>query len=304
MSTERSFGPVHFIPGNNAGKYPHSNSLYIEDAGVLIDAGADRERYQALRDGPGVREVWLSHWHEDHFGCIDLFDDLPLRQMPSEAEPLADVEKFLDWYGIRDEEFRAYWRKTLAEDFHYRPRRASRHFEPGEIIDLGSCHVEVIHAPGHTPGNLAFFFIEPAVLFLGDYDLTRFGPWYGDRDSSIELTITSVQRLQQIPARVWLTSHEHGIFEEPPGEIFDRYLAVIDERERKLLEYLNEAPRTLADIVGQAIVYRKPRQPRAFFEWGEQAIMGKHLERLLRAGRIGCQDGRYRTLIQIADSAT
>lgn len=294
MSNEKNFGPVRFIPGSNSGKYPHSNSLYVEAAGVLIDAGADRERYQALRDGSGVREIWLSHWHEDHFGCIDLFDDLPLRQMKVEAEPLADLEHFLDWYGIRNEEFRDYWRKTLVEDFHFRPRRASSYFEPGEIIDLGSCRVEVIHAPGHTPGNLAFFFLEPEVLFLGDYDLTRFGPWYGDRDSSIELTMASVERLRQIPARVWLTSHEHGIFEEPPGEVFDRYLAVITEREQKLLEYLRGAPRSLREIVGQGMVYRKPRQPRAFFEWGEGAIMGKHLEWLIRGGRVVDEEGRYR----------
>ncbi|MFA7269229.1 MAG: MBL fold metallo-hydrolase [Sterolibacterium sp.] len=294
MSGERFFGPVRFIPGGNSGKYPHSNSLYIEEAGVLIDAGADRSRYRALRDGPGVREVWLTHWHEDHFGCIDLFDGIPLRQMEIEAEPLSGLEHFLDWSGSMDEKFREYWRKTLIEDFHYRPRRADSFFNPGEVIDLGSCHAEVIHAPGHTPGNLAFFFHEPAVLFLGDYTLTHFGPWYGDRDSSIDLTIASVERLRRIPARVWLTSHEHGIFEEPPGEAFDRYLAVIDEREHKLLDYLHGAARTLSEIAGQCIVYRKPRHPRTHFEWSERAIMSKHLERLIRDGRVIAEEGCFR----------
>lgn len=290
---ERSFGPIRLIPGANKGRYPHSNSVYVEGAGILIDAGADEARYRELIAGPGVKEVWLSHWHEDHLTYLDLFAGLPLRQMAVEAEPLADLEAFLDWYGIGKEEYRDYWRRTLPTDFHFRPRQATSYFTPGEIIDLGSCTAEVIHAPGHTPGFAAFFFREPEVCYLGDYDLTRFGPWYGDRDGSIDGTIASVRRLQQVPAKAWLTSHEDGCFEGDATEAFDAYLAVIDEREAKLLEFLS-APRTMEDIVAACLVYRKPREPKAFFEWGEGAIMGKHLERLMQRGAVVLEGGRYR----------
>jgi glyoxylase-like metal-dependent hydrolase (beta-lactamase superfamily II) len=290
---ERSFGPVRLIPGANKGRYPHSNSVYVEGAGVLIDAGADEARYRELIAGPGVKEVWLSHWHEDHLTYLDLFEGLPLRQMAIEAEPLADLEAFLDWYGIGKEEYRDYWRRTLPTDFHFKPRKATRYFTPGEVIDLGTCTAEAIHAPGHTPGFTAFFFREPEVCYLGDYDLTRFGPWYGDRDGSIDGTIASVRRLQQVPAKAWLTSHEDGCFEGDATEAFDAYLAVIDEREAKLLEFLS-APRTMEDIVAACLVYRKPREPKAFFEWGEGAIMGKHLERLMQRGAVVLEGGRYR----------
>ena len=37
----RQFGPVRLIPGANKGRYPHSNSVFVEGAGILIDAGAD-----------------------------------------------------------------------------------------------------------------------------------------------------------------------------------------------------------------------------------------------------------------------
>jgi glyoxylase-like metal-dependent hydrolase (beta-lactamase superfamily II) len=290
---ERSFGPIRLIPGANKGRYPHSNSVYVEGAGVLIDAGADEARYRELIAGPGVKEVWLSHWHEDHLTYLDLFEGLPLRQMAIEAEPLADLEAFLDWYGIGKEEYRDYWRRTLPTDFHFKPRKATRYFTPGEVIDLGTCTAEAIHAPGHTPGFTAFFFREPEVCYLGDYDLTRFGPWYGDRDGSIDGTIASVRRLQQVPAKAWLTSHEDGCFEGDATEAFDAYLAVIDEREAKLLEFLS-APRTMEDIVAACLVYRKPREPKAFFEWGEGAIMGKHLERLMQRGAVVLEGGRYR----------
>jgi glyoxylase-like metal-dependent hydrolase (beta-lactamase superfamily II) len=293
MPEERVFGPVRLIPGGPKGRYPYSHSVYVDGAGVLIDAGADEARYRELIAGPGVKEIWLTHWHEDHLGFLDLFEGVPLRHMAVEAEALSGVEAMLDWYGIMQEEYRDYWRKVLPEEFHIKPRRATRHFTPGEIIDLGSCTVEVIHAPGHTPGFTAFFFREPAVLFLGDYDLSEFGPWYGDREGSIEGTIAAVKRLQQVPAKVWLTSHEEGCFEGDATAAFERYLAVIDEREAKLLDLLS-APRTLADIVAACLVYRKPREPKAFFEWGEGAIMGKHLERLTKSGAVVLEDGRYR----------
>ena len=118
------------------------------------------------------------------------------------------------------------------------------------------------------------------MLFLGDYDLTAFGPWYGDRDSSIQETISSIKRLKEIPATIWLTCHETGIFEEDPGDLWDQYLAVIDYREQRLLDFLNQ-PRTMADIVDAWIVYQRPREPKEFYALTEEMIMQKHLDLLV-----------------------
>ncbi|HUT52064.1 MAG TPA: MBL fold metallo-hydrolase [bacterium] len=290
---EKCIGPVRFIPGENRGRYPYCNSVYIEGARILIDPASDRGRLMELRDGPGVKEVWLSHWHEDHFMHLDLFEGVPFAMPALETAPLTDPEIFMDWYGIDDPGFRNFWRQALKDTFHFRPRTPSRTFKGGEEIALPGVTVDVIHVPGHTPGHLAFLFREPGVLFMADYDLTKFGPWYGDRDSSIEDTIASVNRLRRVPARAWLTGHEHGLFESEPGELWDRYLAVIDEREEKLLAYLSE-PRTIVEIVNQWIVYKKPREPKGFFEYGERALMAKHLERLIRAGSVMEEDGEYR----------
>jgi hypothetical protein len=130
------------------------------------------------------------------------------------------------------------------------------------------------------------------VLFMGDYDLFEFGPWYGDVESSIEKTINSVKRLRHLPAKVWFTGHETGVFEEDPGEMWNRYLDVISNREKKLYEFLDQ-PRSLEDIVGQWLVYGKPKEPKAFFEFGERAIMKKHLQRLSEKGLIGTDGTRY-----------
>ena len=292
---EKHFGPVWFIPGENSGKYPFCHSIYIERADVLIDPASDRKRLTQIRENHGIGAIWLSHWHEDHLMHLDLFDDLPLSISKTDAPPLSDLELFLDSYGMDEEDERQHWRVILRENFHFRPRKPSSFLHDGEIIQLDGTKVEVISTPGHTPGHLSFWFQELGIIFLGDYDLTRFGPWYGDVDSSIEETIWSVKRLRDIPAKVWLTAHETGVFEEPPGDLWDQYLGVIDERETKLLELL-EKPQTLEDIVGVWIIYGRPREPKAFFEFGERAHMKKHLERLINQGIVTKDGDRYRRL--------
>ncbi len=289
---EHTFGAIRFIPGGNRGRYPCCHSIYIAGAGVLIDPASDRERLARLRGEEGVREVWLSHWHEDHFTHLDLFDDLPLRVSAPDAPMLSGMEQFLDGYGIDRPDHRAFWRRVLTEQFHFKPRTPSAYLSGGQVVDLGPVTVEILETPGHTPGHLAFLFREEAVLFMGDYDLTAFGPWYGDTLSSIPQTIASVERLRQVPARVRLTGHEKGIFETEPGDLWERYLGVIAVREARLLELLAE-PKTLEEIAGAWIVYGRPRDPVEFFAFGEQAIMKKHLEQLTAQGRVVAAGPRW-----------
>jgi hydroxyacylglutathione hydrolase len=289
---ERCFGPIRFIPGENLGRYPYCNSLYIENAGVLIDPASNRERLVRLRDEEDVKMVWLSHWHEDHFAHLDLFDDLPLWISAVDAPPLSDLEILLDWYGFNEQE-RPYWRRFINEQFHYRPRKPDRFLLERETLRFDGLNIDIIATPGHTPGHLAFFFREPSVLFSGDYDLTRFGPWYGDVHSNIDQVLSSLERLQRIPAHTVLTGHETGIFENPPAKLWQRYGEVIQEREKKLLDLL-EQPGTLDEITSACIIYGKPREPKEFFAFGERVHMMKHLEHLQKLGAVLLENGRYR----------
>lgn len=289
---EKKFGPIRFLPGINRGKYPYCHSVYIEGAKILIDPASDRERLKRLRDEEGVAQVWLSHWHEDHFMDLDLFDDLPLGIHPLDAPPLSTLDHFLDAYDIRSSDFRESWRSIATDMFHFRPRTPQILLDAGTRDCGGGITVDILHTPGHTPGHLAFFFREAGVLFLGDYDLTPFGPWYGDRDSSIAETISSVHRLEKISARTWLTCHETGVFEKPPGPLWSDYLAVIAGRESRLLEFL-AVPRSKEEIITAWLVYRKQREPLDFYRFAEWAIISKHLSGLTDDGRVLLEDGLY-----------
>jgi glyoxylase-like metal-dependent hydrolase (beta-lactamase superfamily II) len=152
MDKDVQFGRIRFIRGDNGGKYPFNHSVYLEgkDVRVIIDPSCSLRKLSDLKEKDGVDQVWLSHWHEDHMGFLNLFDNCTLRI-------------------------------------------SQRDFPP---LDLGSLKVKLVATPGHTPGHLSFFFPDEESLFLGDYDLTTFGPWYGDVYSGIEQTITSLRKLK------------------------------------------------------------------------------------------------------------
>ncbi len=295
MIKKHSLGPVKIIPGPDNATYPFCHSFFIEGAGILIDPAADRNQLIELKKTGKVRTIWLSHCHEDHFRHLDLFDDLPLWIGEYDAPPLTDLDLFFDWYGLDEPQFRESFGAQLIENFHLRPRTPARLLHDGEIINLGTVTVEIIHAPGHTPGNLAFFFREPKILFMGDIDLTAFGPWYGDLYSDIDDLIKTVNRLRDIPAKIWLTSHETGLFEKEPGELWDNYLGVIQKRESKLLEVLKN-PSNMEDIIHSWIIYGKPREPRDFYEFAERMHMQKHLEKLVANGRVVYENGYYQRI--------
>lgn len=284
---DRQFGRISFICGENGGRYPFNHSLYIEGdaARVIIDPASNLEKLKRLQKKDGVDMVWLSHWHEDHIRYLYLFEDCPKWISARDFPPLSNVEIFLDWYGLEETPQRDYWKKEMLGTFNFQPQHKARFIEDDEKIDLGNLQVQVIATPGHTPGHLSFFFPAEEILFLGDYDLTSFGPWYGDVASSIEDTIKSIHRLKAIPAKRWITCHDTGLFEENPGDLWGSYENVIYEREARLLEFLGQ-PRSLQEIAAAWLIYGKPREPRDFFEFNERALMKKHLDYLVRQGRV------------------
>lgn len=291
---DRQFGRLRFVCGESRGKYPFNHSLYIEgsQARAIIDPACSLEKLKSLRDKEGVDMVWLSHWHEDHFHYMYLFDNSSLWISERDFPPLTDIEIFLDWYGVSDERSYTYWKKVMKDEFNFQPQHEAHFIRDEEEIDLGQVKVQAIATPGHTPGHLSFFFREEEILFLGDYDLTSFGPWYGDVYSDIDETIKSIRRLKQIPAKKWIACHGDGLFEENPGKLWDNYENIIYERERKILEFLRQ-PRTLKEISAAWLIYGKPREPLEFFEFGERALLKKHLERMIKMEMVDVDSGRY-----------
>lgn len=286
------FGCIKFIPGPRDGRYPACNSLFIDDKiKAVIDPGSDeKELLDISRLKPGM--VISSHYHEDHRTYLNMFADSDLVVHGAELPCYLSINSFLDYYGLLGRRHEQAWRELAVSRFKYRERVPSREIADGDLVDFGTTQLRVIHTPGHSPGHCCFHFPREGIFFLGDLDMTSFGPWYGDRVSDIDQTIESIRRILEIDAQIYISSHAQVIRGEI-NSLADSYIGVIKRREEKLLEYLSE-PRTLDEIVGQWICYGKYREPEYFFEFGERSLMKKHLERLEKHGMAALsEDGRY-----------
>jgi glyoxylase-like metal-dependent hydrolase (beta-lactamase superfamily II) len=135
------------------------------------------------------------------------------------------------------------------------------------------------------------------MMFTADLDLTKAGPYYGDRTSDIDETIRSLERLKTFEVETYLTAHGKGILEGDSGHI-DRYLEVIFLREEKLIEFLSKGPKTLEQVVQEGIIYGN--RVVSIGPWdlmlSERMMILKHLSRLVSMKRVE-QEGDFYILL-------
>lgn len=281
-------GRLRYIKG---GRYPHCHSLFIDDQiRAFIDPACDDTILKSLHSEKEINIIINSHCHEDHFLNNYLFPDAELWAHELEAPMFRDMEVLLDAWMSPEE--RAGEKGDEARDFlinvaHYTPREPDRLLRDGEEVSFGDTRLQVLHMPGHSPGHLCFLFPDERVLFAGDLDLVRAGPYYGDRGSDIDDTIQSLKRMMALDVDTYLVAHgKQGIYEGNP-EFVQNYLDVIYQRENRLLEALRETERTLDDIAALGIIYGKRDESDIWFiAASERNMMRKHLNRLLKQGRI------------------
>lgn len=291
---DRRLGRVTVLGDARGGKYPHGSSVLVEGLArtALIDPSlAIVPRAKTL---PRVDLVVNSHCHEDHLAGNFLFPDASWHVHHLDLPGLRSLDAMMEIYGY-DEAVLTPFRKIVVEQFHYVPREDAAGFEDGAVFDLGGVRLRVIHAPGHTRGHCLFHIEPDDVLYLGDVDLTTFGPYYGDAWSDLESFERTLAQVRELRARWYVTFHHIGVVEGHDAfvERLDRYAGVIRRREERLVAFLAE-PRTLDEIVRHRFVYRSQDEI-AYADPVERRSMGQHLARLLASGRVEeVEAGRFR----------
>lgn len=284
-SVDRRFGRTTVLGDPRGGRYPHGHTLLVEgrDAVAIIDPSLGVRARAAGLPRPDL--VLNSHCHEDHIAGNSLFGSASWHLHAADLPGIGSLDAMMEIYGYA-EPFAAGLRETITLQFHYRARPDAKPFVDGDRFDLGGVSIRVIHTPGHTRGHSCLLVEPDGVLYLGDIDLSSFGPYYGDAWSDLEDFERSLARVREIDARWYATFHHVGVVEgrEAFVERLDRFAAVIRRREERLLEFLRE-PHHLDEIVRHRFVYR-PQDPVPWADPVERRSMSGHLERLLRDGTV------------------
>lgn len=294
MSDVLRFGPVAVHLGEKSGKYPDGNQIIVTgaDARVAFDTPLVANRIGTEFDD--VDLVILGHAHEDHMAGLHR---VPRAKVQVHEADLAAVQS---WAGLKahygyPEAVMPAMREMIDRDFFYHPRPDATGYHDGATWDLGGCvRIRAQHLPGHTSGHCALLVDSEGLAFIGDIDLTGFGPYYGDVTSSLASFRVSLRKVAELEAKVWVTSHHRAVITERSQFLADlaKFAAKIDERSDKLLGYLREKPHTLAELVQRRLLY-PPGFYLPYVPSAEENSIRMHLDELVAAGRVSKHGDHY-----------
>jgi glyoxylase-like metal-dependent hydrolase (beta-lactamase superfamily II) len=288
-------GAVSVYFGEKSGKYPDGNQVVVRGADTLAAFDTPLVANRMGRELLDADLVILGHVHEDHMAGLHR-----LRQAQVFVHE-ADVAAARSWDGLA----RHYgyapavlerMRAMIERDFHYTPRPDARAYADRETWDLGGgVRVHAFHMPGHTSGHCVLFVEPDAVAFIGDIDLSSFGPYYGDATSSLADFRRTLQRVKDIPAKVWVTSHHKGVITDRPAflGLLEAFGARLDEREEEIADYLRAQPATLEELVEYRFLYPRHLED-VWYAEAERRTTEQHLDALRQAGRAVAEEGRWR----------
>ena len=287
MDSVQHWGAARVYLGDKSGKYPDGNQVIVQGAEWRVAFDTPQVANRIGPDFDQVDLVILGHVHEDHMAG--------LHRVPGARVQVheADLAAAQSWAGLSAHY--GYAQPVLDElhplivaDFNYQPRPDATAYADGTVWDLGGgVRIRAHHLPGHTSGHCALVVESEGLAFIGDIDLTGFGPYYGDATSSLRQFRQSLQAVAELDARVWVTSHHRAVLSDRAQFLADlrRFAGKIDERSDKLLGYLQDGPQTLDQLVARRLLY-----PLGFHlpyvDSAERHSIAMHLDELAQARRV------------------
>ena len=274
---------------------------------VLIDPGAGSRRLTELKQKHHIDMVFNTHFHFDHIAYNYLFDESRILINEKEAPCFRDRRAIPPVIGIEEVYGKGWvngWLQRIAdpttEKSPYSPQnnhewwlstaRLDGEYKWGEVLDFGKTKMHVIGAPGHSGGFSCMYFPRYGAIYVADLDLAPFGPFYGGSDGDIDQFISSCREIENVDAEFFITSHEMGILSKEEFRTgMNGYLAVIEERDKKILSVLS-APLSLEEVALRGLIYGRKYHVDAWVYMWEFITIKKHLRRMeqqQRVSRIG-----------------
>jgi glyoxylase-like metal-dependent hydrolase (beta-lactamase superfamily II)/8-oxo-dGTP pyrophosphatase MutT (NUDIX family) len=257
----------------------HTNCFIIGgDEFVVIDPASPYEEEQkALADcvaeliaqGRTMREIILSHLHQDHISGANALSNHLQNKIPIAAHRITAE-------SVKDE-------------------IAVTHFiEDEEIITLKGrgyipdINLKALHTPGHARGHLCFYEETTGTLLTGDNIVGLGSVLIAPPEGNMKHYLASLERLRSLPnLKVLFGSHGPAIAN--PYAKIDEYISHRLEREANILKAIREGAKTIKEIVERVYTDVHPKA----LPLAEHAVSA-HLEKLIDDGLIKQSvDGNY-----------
>ncbi len=290
-------GAVSVYFGEKSGKYPDGNQVMVRGADSLAAFDTPLVANRLGRELLDADLVVLGHVHEDHMAGLHRLPDTSVHVHEADVEAARSWEGMARHYGYLPPVLEGMHR-MIEREFHYAPRPDAQAYADGAVWDLGGgVTVRAIHMPGHTSGHCVLLVEPDGIAFIGDIDLSSFGPYYGDATSSLTDFRRTLRNLKDLPAQMWITSHHKGVISDRATflALLEAFAARLDAREEAIAAALRERPSTLAELVARRFVY--PSHVDALYvDEVERRTIAQHLDSLAREGRALEEGGRWRAL--------
>jgi glyoxylase-like metal-dependent hydrolase (beta-lactamase superfamily II) len=223
----------------------HVNCYLLKDGDswTILDTGLNiseaREAWQTtfseLRIHPAaINRIILTHTHPDHYGLAGWLQEM----VATESGHRPSV-----WVSPPEAEFAiALWQQTddkfnpILEDYYKRCNftfetasgiiamvdqlrertaphpQTMEHISPGETIQIGLYNFKLIHAPGHSDGQLILYDPDEKLALCGDHVLSGISPhiglWPGGSDDPLGHYLTSLKELTHLDVKLALPGHK------------------------------------------------------------------------------------------------
>jgi hydroxyacylglutathione hydrolase len=141
---------------------------------------------EAVRRGWDVIGLWLTHGHFDHIAD---------HAVVTEKFPLARVLI----HPLDERKLQKPKSGMFALPFVIPPRDPDGHVVDGQVLQIGSLDVRVIHTPGHAPGHVMYYIEKEKILIGGDLIIMGAVGRTDLPDSDFGTLQESIRRVMQLP---------------------------------------------------------------------------------------------------------
>lgn len=269
---------VVWIPVSTPTLFPATTTnVYVVHAngkGYLIDAGyndpdSTSKIIESLHDEHiQPQGIILTHFHKDHSAGVPALQEI--LQCPVLAHRL-------DVALLQQQET---------------PIQVDIELQDQETLDLSDLTLQIIHAPGHTPGHIHLYLANEERIFTGDNVVGEGTTWIGPPEGDLRLYLHT---LEQLRAMTWVQhlAPGHGPMIDNPAESIDFIINRRLQREQQIVDSLaHHSALTVKELV--TYIYQNQIH-HSVFPVAEKTILG-HLLKLLGESRVSQQGDKWSLL--------